>query len=55
MVAAAADVTQFFNRDSNDDQLNALTTALVKFIDKPDEAADILKQWQSDSAKARGN
>jgi multiple sugar transport system substrate-binding protein len=55
MVAAAADVTQFFNRDSNDDQLNALTTALVKFIDKPGEAADILKQWQSDSAKARGN
>ncbi|MEW9527079.1 ABC transporter substrate-binding protein [Microbispora sp. NPDC049125] len=55
MVASAADVTQFFNRDSNDDQLSALTTALVKFIDKPGEAAGILKQWQSDSAKARGN
>ncbi|GAA4571823.1 extracellular solute-binding protein [Planotetraspora kaengkrachanensis] len=55
MVASAADVTQFFNRDSNDDQLNALTTALVRFIDKPDEAGDILKKWQDDSAKARGN
>ncbi|GAA0382524.1 extracellular solute-binding protein [Microbispora corallina] len=55
MVAAAADVTQFFNRDSNDDQLNALTTALVKFIDKPGDAAGILAQWQDDSAKARGN
>ncbi|MFC4529401.1 ABC transporter substrate-binding protein [Sphaerisporangium dianthi] len=55
MVAAASDVTQFFNRDSNDDQLNALTTALVRFIDKPAEAGDILKQWQRDSEKARGN
>jgi multiple sugar transport system substrate-binding protein len=55
MVAGAADITQFFNRDSNDDQLGALTTALVKFMDKPDEADGILKQWQSDSAKARGN
>ncbi|TDD42969.1 carbohydrate ABC transporter substrate-binding protein [Nonomuraea terrae] len=55
MVAGAADVTQFFNRDTNDDQLNALTTALVRFIDEPDKGADIQKQWQSDSAKARGN
>ncbi|MFC4585857.1 substrate-binding domain-containing protein [Sphaerisporangium corydalis] len=55
MVAGAADVTQFFNRDSNDDQLGALTTALVRFIDKPGEAPGILEQWQSDSAKARGN
>ncbi|GII58615.1 ABC transporter substrate-binding protein [Planotetraspora thailandica] len=55
MVAGAADVTQFFNRDTNDDQLNVLTAAMVKFMDKPDEGADILKQWQNDSAKARGN
>ncbi|MFG1708127.1 ABC transporter substrate-binding protein [Nonomuraea sp. M3C6] len=55
LIASAADVTQFFNRDTNDDQLNVLTTALVKFIDKPGEAADILKLWQSDSVKARGN
>ncbi|WP_042408608.1 ABC transporter substrate-binding protein [Streptacidiphilus carbonis] len=51
MLAAAADLTQFFNRDSTDALQNTADTALVDFIQNPGRLDSILSTWQSQAEK----
>jgi multiple sugar transport system substrate-binding protein len=51
MLAEAADLTQFFNRDSSDALQPTADTALTKFIDKPDQIDAILREWQAGAEK----
>lgn len=47
MLAAADQLTQFFNRDSTDALQNTANTALINFIQKPSQLTSILSTWQS--------
>ena len=47
MLAAADQLTQFFNRDSTDALQNTANTALINFIQKPGQLSSILSTWQS--------
>ena len=52
MLAAASDLTQFFNRDSTDALQNTANTALVDFIQNPGKLTSILNTWQSQAEQA---
>ena len=41
------EITQFFNRDSSDALQTTADTALTKFLDKPGDVVEILKDWQA--------
>jgi multiple sugar transport system substrate-binding protein len=47
MLAAADQLTQFFNRDSTDALQNTANTALIDFIQNPGRLSSILTTWQS--------
>ena len=47
MLAAADQLTQFFNRDSTDALQNTANTALIDFIQNPGRLSSILSTWQS--------
>ena len=47
MLAAADQLTQFFNRDSTDALQNTANTALIDFIQNPGRLTSILSTWQS--------
>ena len=47
MLAAADQLTQFFNRDSTDALQNTANTALIDFIQNPGRLSSILATWQS--------
>lgn len=51
MLASAKELTQFFNRDSNDALQPTADTALTKFLDKPDQIDAILTEWQAGAEK----
>jgi multiple sugar transport system substrate-binding protein len=51
MVNSAAELTQFFNRDSSDALQPTADAALTKFLDKPDQIDQILKDWQAAASK----
>jgi multiple sugar transport system substrate-binding protein len=51
MIESAADVTQFFNRDSSDALQPTADTALTKFLAKPKQINSILTAWQRDAQK----
>jgi multiple sugar transport system substrate-binding protein len=51
MLAKAADLTQFFNRDSSDALQPTADAALTQFFDKPDQLDSILTTWQTAAAK----
>ncbi|SHN30126.1 ABC transporter substrate-binding protein [Actinacidiphila paucisporea] len=51
LIEGAADVTQFFNRDSSDALQPTADTALTKFLAKPKEINSILTAWQRDAQK----
>ncbi|MGW7238493.1 ABC transporter substrate-binding protein [Streptomyces sp. NPDC054804] len=50
-VDAAAEITQFFNRDSSDALQPTADTALTKFFAKPKSVGSILTDWQRDAEK----
>ncbi|GAA5005178.1 ABC transporter substrate-binding protein [Streptomyces siamensis] len=50
-IEAAAEITQFFNRDSSDALQPTADTALTKFLAKPKEVGSILTTWQRDAQK----
>jgi multiple sugar transport system substrate-binding protein len=50
-VAEAAEITQFFNRDSSDALQPTADTALTKFLAKPKQIGSILTDWQRDAQK----
>jgi multiple sugar transport system substrate-binding protein len=52
MLAGAAELTQFFNRDSTDALQNTANTALVDFIQNPGRLTSILTTWQSQAEAA---
>ena len=47
MLAQAKELTQFFNRDSSDALQPTADTALVNFIQKPNELSSILSNWET--------
>ena len=51
MLAKAADLTQFFNRDSSDALQPTADAALTQFIQKPAQLNSILSTWQSAAQK----
>ncbi|MBM9503330.1 ABC transporter substrate-binding protein [Actinacidiphila acididurans] len=51
LIEGAADVTQFFNRDSSDALQPTADTALTKFLARPKEVTSILTTWQRDAQK----
>jgi len=51
MIEGAAEITQFFNRDSSDALQPTADAALTKFLDKPDQIDQILKDWQAAAQK----
>ena len=51
MIESAAEITQFFNRDSSDALQPTADAALTKFLDKPDQIDQILKDWQAAAQK----
>ncbi|MGK5741026.1 ABC transporter substrate-binding protein [Micromonospora sp. URMC 103] len=51
MLDSAAELTQFFNRDSTDALQPTADTALTKFIDRPDQIDAILREWQASAEK----
>lgn len=51
MLAKAADLTQFFNRDSSDALQPTADAALTQFFDKPGQLDSILHTWQSAASK----
>jgi multiple sugar transport system substrate-binding protein len=53
MLAAAADLTQFFNRDSSDALQPTADAALAHFIDQPQQIDSILATWQAAADKVR--
>ncbi|MFF3870875.1 ABC transporter substrate-binding protein [Streptomyces sp. NPDC001978] len=50
-IEEAAEITQFFNRDSSDAMQPAADNALTKFIAKPKSVGSILTDWQRDAEK----
>ncbi|MFF1922776.1 ABC transporter substrate-binding protein [Streptomyces sp. NPDC058221] len=51
LIEGAADITQFFNRDSSDALAPTADTALTRFLAKPKEISSILTTWQRDAQK----
>jgi multiple sugar transport system substrate-binding protein len=51
MLAKAADLTQFFNRDSSDALQPTADAALTQFFDKPNQLDSILTTWQAAATK----
>ncbi|MET0134392.1 MAG: substrate-binding domain-containing protein [Kibdelosporangium sp.] len=51
MLDKAAEITQFFNRDSSDALQPTADTALIEFFNKPDQLDTILAQWQTAAEK----
>jgi multiple sugar transport system substrate-binding protein len=51
MLAKAADLTQFFNRDSSDALQPTADAALTQFFDKPAQLDSILSTWQAAATK----
>ncbi|GAA3440311.1 ABC transporter substrate-binding protein [Kutzneria kofuensis] len=51
MLNKAADLTQFFNRDSSDALQPTADTALIKFIQHPEQIDSILTEWQTNAKK----
>jgi multiple sugar transport system substrate-binding protein len=51
MIESAAELTQFFNRDSSDALQPTADAALTNFLDKPDQIEKILKDWQAAAEK----
>ena len=51
MLNKAADLTQFFNRDSSDALQPTADAALIKFIQHPEQIDSILTDWQSAAKK----
>ncbi|MEE4491731.1 ABC transporter substrate-binding protein [Streptomyces sp. BE230] len=51
LIEGAADITQFFNRDSSDALAPTADTALTHFLSKPKEIGSILTTWQRDAQK----
>ncbi|GHH73033.1 ABC transporter substrate-binding protein [Streptomyces sulfonofaciens] len=54
LVEGAADVTQFFNRDSSDALQPSADNALTKFLDEPRQLSSVLTAWQRDAEKIWG-
>ncbi|MET7568312.1 extracellular solute-binding protein [Streptomyces sp. NPDC005492] len=50
-VQSAAEITQFFNRDSSDALQPTADNALIKFLAKPKSIDSILTDWQRDAEK----
>jgi multiple sugar transport system substrate-binding protein len=50
-IAAATEITQFFNRDSSDALQPTADNALTKFLAKPKSIGSILTDWQRDAEK----
>ncbi|MGI5452813.1 ABC transporter substrate-binding protein [Streptomyces sp. CA-249302] len=50
-IQQAAEITQFFNRDSSDALQPTADTALTKFLAKPKSIGSILTDWQRDAEK----
>jgi multiple sugar transport system substrate-binding protein len=53
MLEAAADLTQFFNRDGGDELQPTADAALLKFMDKPGDIDAILTEWQAAAVNSR--
>jgi multiple sugar transport system substrate-binding protein len=53
MLEAAADLTQFFNRDGGDELQPTADAALLKFMDKPGDVDAIIAEWQTAAVSAR--
>ena len=53
MLEAAADLTQFFNRDGGDELQPTADAALLKFMDNPGNADAIMAEWQAAAVSAR--
>ncbi|MEU3183337.1 ABC transporter substrate-binding protein [Streptomyces sp. NPDC006923] len=51
LVESAAEVTQFFNRDSSDALQPSADNALTRYLAKPKEIGSILTTWQRDAQK----
>ncbi|MGW6601037.1 ABC transporter substrate-binding protein [Streptomyces sp. NPDC055036] len=51
LIEDAAEITQFFNRDSSDALAPTADTALTRFLAKPKEIGSILTTWQRDAQK----
>ncbi|MFI9781269.1 ABC transporter substrate-binding protein [Streptomyces sp. NPDC051956] len=54
LVESAAEVTQFFNRDSSDELSPTADTALIRYLSEPDRIASTLTTWQRDAEKIWG-
>ncbi|MFI1393628.1 ABC transporter substrate-binding protein [Streptomyces sp. NPDC020681] len=54
LIEEAAEITQYFNRDSSDALSPTADTALTRFIARPKEIGAILTTWQRDAEKIRG-
>jgi multiple sugar transport system substrate-binding protein len=52
MLASAAQLTQFFNRDSTDALQNTANTALIDYIQNPSRITSILSTWQTQAEQA---
>ncbi|MEU6548956.1 ABC transporter substrate-binding protein [Streptomyces sp. NPDC046915] len=50
-IEAAAEITQFFNRDSSDALQPTADNALTKFMAEPKDIGSILTNWQRDAEK----
>ncbi|MGW5256283.1 ABC transporter substrate-binding protein [Streptomyces sp. NPDC004012] len=50
-IEEAAEITQFFNRDSSDALQPTADTALTKFLARPKSVSSILADWQRDAEK----
>ncbi|WP_189189606.1 ABC transporter substrate-binding protein [Streptomyces albiflavescens] len=50
-IESAAEITQFFNRDSSDALQPTADNALIKFLAKPKTIGSILTDWQRDAEK----
>ncbi|HEX3788029.1 MAG TPA: extracellular solute-binding protein [Pseudonocardiaceae bacterium] len=51
LLESAKELTQFFNRDSSDALQPTADSALVRFIQKPNELPSILSDWQAAAQK----
>jgi multiple sugar transport system substrate-binding protein len=51
MLDGAKEITQFFNRDSSDALQPTADTALIKFLNQPDQVDTILTEWQAAAEK----
>lgn len=53
MLEAAADLTQFFNRDGGDELQPTADAALLKFMDNPGDVDAIMAEWQAAAVSVR--